>query len=321
MSSARRALARFAHASLARVTRVESSPSWSARALSSSSASARSSDAPWWSASPSGRAATVVFSFATSGDRERWTTFGDFEHGGASTCELDVGDNEREATVSDGERSERFVAERYSTLRGELSSEIPGEVGERLGSRLRRSGFAGVRTKPLKPTLTVPDPTMDLDAYDALSYRVRGDGRQYLASVVTENWMTETTSEDAWLAAFQPPPNEWVDIVIPIEAFTQTYRGRALIGEHSRMSANRVVRLGITVAGSGATDADERRENDGPFQLDIHSIVGLRMTDEEIDAHAERRKGDHTKYPLGGFALLAFELEHSTEHSPADAAF
>jgi len=262
----------------------------------------------------------VVFSFATSGDRERWTTFGDFEHGGASTCELDVGDKEQ-VTTSEAEQSERFIAERFSTLRGVLSSEIPGERAERLGSKLRRSGFAGVRTKPLTPTLTVPDPTMDLDAYDALSYRVRGDGRQYIASVVTENWMTETTSEDAWLASFQPPPNEWVDIVIPIEAFTQTYRGRAILGEHSRMSANRVVRLGITVAGSGATDADERRKNDGPFELDIHSIVGLRMTDEEIDAHAERRKGDHTKYPLGGFALLAFELERPTEHSPDDGVF
>jgi len=320
MSTTRRALARFARSSLERVRRVESSLSPSARTLVSSSASARSSDAPWWSASPSGQAATVVFSFATSGDRERWTTFGDFEHGGASTCELDVGDKEQ-VTTSEAEQSERFIAERFSTLRGVLSSEIPGERAERLGSKLRRSGFAGVRTKPLTPTLTVPDPTMDLDAYDALSYRVRGDGRQYIASVVTENWMTETTSEDAWLASFQPPPNEWDDIVIPIEAFTQTYRGRAILGEHSRMSANRVVRLGITVAGSGATDADERRKNDGPFELDIHSIVGLRMTDEEIDAHAERRKGDHTKYPLGGFALLAFELERPTEHSPDDGVF
>ncbi|OUS48407.1 complex I intermediate-associated protein 30-domain-containing protein [Ostreococcus tauri] len=310
LRSLSRVLARASVASRANDSNAVQSSATTSRVRSFTSTS---EPAPWWSASPSGRVATVVSAFATKSDRERWTTFGDFEHGGASTCVLVPGDDAEETDESEeGQVDARFIAERFSTIRGTISSEIPGHGGDGPSTtRLRRSGFAGARMLALQPTLFVPDPTLDLDAYDALSYRVRGDGRSYVASVVTENWMTETTSEDAWLATFHPPPNEWVDIVIPIEAFTQTFRGRAMVGEHSRMSASRVVRLAIAVAGSASENLEERRENDGPFRLDVHSIVGLRMTEEEMDAHAASRRGDHTKYPLGGFALLAHTFTHT----------
>ena len=59
--------------------------------------------------------------------------------------------------------------------------------------------------------------------------------------------------------------------------------------DHERMSANRVVFLGLAVAGSAKTDLDERRaESDGAFRLDAHSICGLRMTDDEMEAHVRR---------------------------------
>jgi NADH dehydrogenase [ubiquinone] 1 alpha subcomplex assembly factor 1 len=195
----------------------------------------------------------------------------------------------------------------YGVLRGNISSEIP--TGRQ--SALARSGFAGMRTKPLVATLTNPDPVMDFDAFDALSYRVRGDGRAYIASLRTENWLTDDTSRDVWQCAFQPPAGEWVDVVIPIDAFTQTYRGRA-IHDHARMSANRVVYAGISVAGSVETDLDARRRSDGAFRLDVHSVVGLRMSEDEMEAHASRRRS-HVEHPCGGFALLA--LECATDQS------
>jgi len=77
--------------------------------------------------------------------------------------------------------------------------------------------------------------------------------------------------------------------------------------DHERMSANRVVFLGLAVAGSAKTDLDERREeSDGAFRLDVHSICGLRMTDDEMEAHAAARRG-HENYPCGGFAASAVE--------------
>jgi len=290
-------------------------------------ARAHPSRASWWSATTSGAPATFLFTFANDADVARWNAFGDFEHGGASECVV-----ERQASdgYDDGyDRRRRSSAIRTSTtndtadvtanedvlaltssygvLRGNISSEIP--IGGQ--SALVRSGFAGMRTKPLVATLTNPDPVMDFDAFDALSYRVRGDGRAYIASLRTENWLTDDTSRDVWQCAFQPPAGEWVDVVIPIDAFTQTYRGRA-VHDHTRMSANRVVYAGISVAGSVETDLDARRRSDGAFRLDVHSVVGLRMSEDEMEAHASRRRS-HVEHPCGGFALLA--LECATDQS------
>ena len=98
-----------------------------------------------------------------------------------------------------------------------------------------------------------------------------------------------------------------MDVVVPIEAFVQTHRGRA-VRDHSRMSANRVVFLGLAVAGSAEKSLEARRaEADGPFRLDVHSISGLRMTEEELEAHAAAREGTRENYPCGGFAARAVE--------------
>ena len=259
---------------------------------------------------------TLLCAFASATDRGRWDVFGDFEHGGASACELVAGRDDDEDSDDAGEENgdatmERMddarreaLRRRYSTLRGRVDC-APPPSGTK--SRLKRSGFAGARTKPLTRTLVNPDPTLDFDAYDALSYRVRGDGRMYVASVRTENWMTGDSAEDVWQAAFRPPKDEWVDVVVPIEAFVQTHRGRA-VRDHSRMSANRVVFLGLAVAGSAEKSLEARRaEADGPFRLDVHSISGLRMTEEELEAHAAAREGTRENYPCGGFAARAVE--------------
>jgi len=278
------------------------------------------STTPWYAAAPGGRAVTLLYAFASASDRARWETFGDFEHGGASACALEAGRDARDAgdgvaratvdasTSTTGEDETTGVNRRealmrsYASLVGRIDCGVPASAS----ARLRRSGFAGARTKPLEKTFMNPDPSMDFDAFDALSYRVRGDGRSYIASVRTENWMTGDSAEDVWQRVFSPPAGEWADVVIPIESFTQTHRGRVMF-DHERMSANRVVFLGLAVAGSAKTDLDERRaESDGAFRLDVHSICGLRMTDDEMEAHAAARRG-HQNYPCGGFAAIAVE--------------
>ena len=81
--------------------------------------------------------------------------------------------------------------------------------------------------------------------------------------------------------------------------------------DHTRMSANRVVTLGVAVAGSAAFDARERAKSDGAFALDVHSIVGLRMNEEEIERTAARIRdaaGSGARRARGGFAALALDL-------------
>jgi NADH dehydrogenase [ubiquinone] 1 alpha subcomplex assembly factor 1 len=292
------------------------------RASSSSSSDAPSNaavaKAAWWSATGASGAARAVASFAR-GERDiaAWSAFGDFEHGGSSTCAFELIEGEEtegvDAARGDGARNDDGTGTnegRFARLSGSISSEIPGGAS----ARLKRSGFAGVRTVHLQPTMLNPDPVLDLDAFEALSYRVRGCGRMYIASVRTENWMTGDSTEDVWQAAFTPPANKWVDIVIPLDAFTQTYRGRAM-ADHKRMSANRVVMLGVAVAGSAASELHERAKLDGTYTLDIHSIIGLRMSEDEIERAAAKIRdaaGDAARRQRGGFAAFALNLNPET---------
>ena len=39
-----------------------------------------------------------------------------------------------------------------------------------------------------------------MDCFDALVIRAKGDGRKYLATLRTDNWMTGEASKDLWQA-------------------------------------------------------------------------------------------------------------------------
>ena len=41
---------------------------------------------------------------------------------------------------------------------------------------------------------------LDTEGFDALGFRVRGDGRMYIASLRTDNWIVGSNSHDVWQA-------------------------------------------------------------------------------------------------------------------------
>ena len=41
---------------------------------------------------------------------------------------------------------------------------------------------------------------LDIDTYDHLVFRVKGDGRKYIASLRTDNWIIGGRSHDVWQA-------------------------------------------------------------------------------------------------------------------------
>ena len=142
--------------------------------------------------------------------------------------------------------------------------------------RMRRSGFAGCSTVDL-PT----GEYLDLDAFTALRYRVFSDGRKYVASIRTENWITGQ-KEDLWQAFLFSPKGRWADVYVPMKRFLKTWRGRVMEHEHE-MRASRVVGLGIAVAGGGEV------EPEGPFEIKVESVVGVRLGPEALEA-ARRRE-------------------------------
>ena len=143
-------------------------------------------------------------------------------------------------------------------------------------SKLRRSGFAGCSTLDLPA-----GEYLDLDAFTALRYRVFSDGRKYVASIRTENWITGQ-KEDLWQAFLFSPKGRWADVYVPMRRFLKTWRGRVMEHEHE-MRASRVVGLGIAVAGGGEV------EPEGPFAIKVASIAGVRLGPEALEM-ARRRE-------------------------------
>ena len=120
---------------------------------------------------------------------------------------------------------------------------------------MRRSGFAGCSTVDLPV-----GEYLVLDAFTALRYRVLSDGRKYVVSIRTENWITGQ-KEDLWQAFLFSPAGRWADVYVPMKRFLKTWRGRVMEHEHE-MRASRVVGLGIAVAGGGEVEPEQAGRRD-----------------------------------------------------------
>ena len=50
---------------------------------------------------------------------------------------------------------------------------------------------------------------LDLDERDMIVLRVRGDGRKYIVSIRTDNWVISGTNHDVWQAFLFAPCAPW----------------------------------------------------------------------------------------------------------------
>lgn len=124
---------------------------------------------------------------------------------------------------------------------------------------VKRSGYAGFITRE-------DFGDMDLDDYDSLVFRLKGDGRQYLASLRTSNWTVgDDKSKDVWQAFLPSLKGEWADVEIPFEDFSLTYKGRVVPGDHE-LNATRILSVAVTLAGG-------EHEAEGPFKLVLDYIA------------------------------------------------
>ena len=110
---------------------------------------------------------------------------------------------------------------------------------------------------------------------------------------------------DAFEAFLFAPAGRWADVIVPMRRFLKTDRGRVMEHEYE-MSASRVTGLGLAVAnhsdtaggaGGGSSGSGDKSPSapvgvsggEGPFRLEIASIVGLRLDDEALEM-AKRRE-------------------------------
>ncbi|EIE21937.1 NADH:ubiquinone oxidoreductase complex I intermediate-associated protein 30 [Coccomyxa subellipsoidea C-169] len=191
----------------------------------------------------------LLYQFASAEDLTQWKVFTDREYGGQSTAELSLFSESRDGTAT-------------ASFHGNMSVEIDEETE---GKRMQRSGFAGLRTEEMEGQY------MDVEGYDALAFRMRSDGRKYIANLRTANWIVgEENSHDVWQAFLLGRKGAWQEVVLPMDRFLLTHKGR-LVETRSEMNPHRIVSLGISLA-AGGSDA----EKTGPFCLDLEWIKAVR---------------------------------------------
>mmetsp|Transcript_11316 Transcript_11316/g.19322 ORF Transcript_11316/g.19322 Transcript_11316/m.19322 type:complete len:230 (+) Transcript_11316:87-776(+) len=200
----------------------------------------------------------TLFSFASQADCARWEVFTDSQLGGRSVAELQ---HDPKGASGAG----------VAVFSGELSGEKEGvKPGQRV---LRKTGFCGLRS--LSPDSWAAEPYLDLEPYNVLGFKVKGDGRPYLASIRTDNWSAPPGAPpDLWQAFVFAPAGEWTRVEVPLKRFILTWRGR-VIEQPLEMSTNRVVSLGLSLA------IGDKLQKPGAFGLEIESIFAARRDDLE----------------------------------------
>ncbi|MEM9347582.1 MAG: CIA30 family protein [Planctomycetota bacterium] len=114
-------------------------------------------------------------------------------------------------------------------------------------------GFSSIRSKPAE---------FDLAEQAGLYLRVKGDGRTYKASVRTD--VTFRRWSVPFRADFETVKDEWIEVFIPFESFTPSFRGREL-DPAPELDPSKVQSLGLMIYD----------KKDGPFELQVDWIKAV----------------------------------------------
>lgn len=117
---------------------------------------------------------------------------------------------------------------------------------------------------------------IDLDPFDTIAFRVKGDGRCYVSSIRTDNWVSGPSEEagNTWQAFVFAPKDEWYVVKIPFSRYLPTWRGKIIDQHTAAMNPARVMGLGLSVAARGGPS--EAVCGPGPFRLELDWIKALR---------------------------------------------
>ncbi|KAG9141014.1 hypothetical protein Leryth_012603 [Lithospermum erythrorhizon] len=182
-------------------------------------------------------------------------------------------------------------AEEGSTSTGIFSGNLSSEVEETTKWNISRSGFCGMRSKKF-------DGFIDLDSYDTIALKVKGDGRCYISTVsslsrtkvdarakrlkrghffliYTENWVNSPgqMEDNSWQAFLYVPRDHWYIAKIPLSRYLPTWRGN-VIDANLEMNPCRV--LGLSLSVNAEARVPGSRMGPGDFRLEIDWIKALR---------------------------------------------
>ncbi|KAL2243164.1 probable complex I intermediate-associated protein 30 [Sesamum indicum] len=193
-----------------------------------------------------------IFKFDSKEELKRWHLYSDSEYGGLSSASLEIKDSVNGSSGT-----------------GVFSGNLSLDVDESSRWNISRSGFCGMRSKKF-------DGFIDLDAYDTLALKVKGDGRCYISTIYTENWVNSPGQQEdnSWQAFVFVPEGNWYIAKIPLARYLPTWRGN-VIDAKLEMNPSRVVGMSLSVNAEGGVPG--ARSGPGDFRVEIDWIKALRM--------------------------------------------
>ncbi|KAK6775543.1 hypothetical protein RDI58_026544 [Solanum bulbocastanum] len=180
-----------------------------------------------------------IFNFSSKDELKNWHLYSDSEYGGLSSAALEIKDTGNGST----------------------------SVGSKWN--MTRSGFCGMRSKKF-------DGFIDLDGYDTIALKLKGDGRCYISTIYTENWVNSPGQDEdnSWQAFVFVPKDNWYIAKIPLTRYAPTWRGN-IINARMEMNPARIVGMSLSVnAEGGVPDA---KSGPGDFGVEVDWIKALRM--------------------------------------------
>jgi NADH dehydrogenase [ubiquinone] 1 alpha subcomplex assembly factor 1 len=118
-------------------------------------------------------------------------------------------------------------------------------------------GFSSLRTGDVK---------LDLSGADGVILRVKGDGRTYQLRFSTD--ADYRGREISFQAGFPTPKGEWIEVKVPFDRFTGTWRGMEL--PNKVFDPAKIRRIGLQLA-------DKKQ---GPFELRVDWIRSYRAASD-----------------------------------------
>ncbi|KAJ4974581.1 hypothetical protein NE237_007755 [Protea cynaroides] len=190
-----------------------------------------------------------IFHFNSKEELKRWHLYSDSEYGGLSSASLEI------KNAGKG-------------LSGIFSGNLSLDVAENSKWNINRSGFCGMRSKKF-------DGYIDLDAYDTLALKIKGDGRSYISTIYTENWVNSPGQQEdnSWQAFVFVPKDNWYIAKIPLDRYLPTWRGN-VIDVELEMNPSRVVGMSLSVNAEGGIPG--AKSGPGDFKVEIDWIKALR---------------------------------------------
>jgi monofunctional biosynthetic peptidoglycan transglycosylase len=111
-------------------------------------------------------------------------------------------------------------------------------------------GFASCSSKPTNH---------DLDGYDGVAVRVKGDGKTYKLSLKDD----AVFQGFSYQKSFETKNGEWITVEVPFDELTPTFRGRVM-RDQPPIEGRNVKSVGLSISD----------KQEGPFRLEIDWIKG-----------------------------------------------